>query len=176
MVCPWPGRAYHARRSLIGQHFALVGAFFRRGRGCGDAVRFRCVKAVVVTTPVCSTVCRCDVSNAAVDYLKVKHIIVCGHYDCGGVRAASTNQNFMVQLGPLTHPPTHSTHRRVERLACVPLCRAAPQPCPAVSNTFSPAARFHCLRVRPGTCSTARPRVCARADAVAPGELDPERA
>jgi carbonic anhydrase len=54
-----------------------------------------------------------SVLQYAVEVLEVKHIIVCGHYGCGGVRNAMTNRSFGLINKWLRHiKDVYRAHRR----------------------------------------------------------------
>lgn len=61
----------------------------------GDVFVHRNIANLVVNTDMNAQ----SVIQYAIEYLKVKHVVVCGHYNCGGVKAAMGNSSFGLMDG-----------------------------------------------------------------------------
>ena len=74
----------------IGCSDSRVAAEEKMGVGPGKVFVHRNIANVINTLDMSSTA----VIQYAVEHLNVKHIVVCGHYDCGGVKAAMQAKDY----------------------------------------------------------------------------------
>ena len=88
------GSGHHPKYMWIGCADARVPANEIMGQSAGSVFVVRNVANMVVSTDF-------NVMAAlqfAVNVLKVDHLIVCGHYDCGGIRASVQNEDHVPPL------------------------------------------------------------------------------
>src|SRR5689334_22200634 len=92
---------FHRLASLQTPEFLWIGCSDSRvpaneitGTQPGEIFVHRNVANMVVHTDVNLL----SVLDFAVNHLKVKHVIVCGHYGCGGIKAAMTNHDYKYVL------------------------------------------------------------------------------
>jgi carbonic anhydrase len=105
-------KGQHPEYLYIGCSDSRVSAEEMMGLEPGEVFVHRNIANLVVNTDLNVM----SVINYAVEHLQVKHIIVCGHYACGGVKAAMQAKD----LGILN--PWLRNIRDVYRLHCNELC------------------------------------------------------
>lgn len=94
----------------IGCSDSRVAAEKIMGVSPGDVFVFRNIANMVPNTDLSAM----SVINYAVDHLKVKQIVVCGHYNCGGVKSAMQSKDLGI-LNPWLRNirDVYRTHKKV---------------------------------------------------------------
>ena len=84
------GKGQNPELLFIGCSDSRVSAEELMGLGPGDAFVHRNIANMVISIDLNVM----SVVNYAVENLKVNHVIVCGHYECGGVKAAMQSSDL----------------------------------------------------------------------------------